>query len=180
MDDTYLLQRVQRWLHLRDCSGSESVITLLRLQTWFFGGTLNPSSNLSRIVGKWYDSNWFDLTPHDELVASFFRWLAQALGYVAWNIWTILNQKRYFGIQVKRWIQSDIYLGGKGRRGCRELEKKGVIDLGLSINKKIIKERVGQDTKIADFVLHLQLRKCKWNKGSGEKDELSRFIEKGK
>ena len=46
------------------------------------------------------------------------------------------------------------------RRGRRELEK-GVIDLGLSINKKIIKERVGQDTKIADFVLHLQLRKCK-------------------
>ena len=71
-------------------------------------------------------------------------------------------------------------MGGKGRRGCRELEKKGVIDLGLSINKKIIKERVGQDTKIADFVLHLQLRKCKSNKGSGEKDELSRFIEKGK
>ena len=69
-----------------------------------------------------------------------------------------MNQKRYFGIQVKRWIQSDIYLGGKRRRGCRELEKKGVIDLGLSINKKIIKERVGQDTKIADSVLHLQLR----------------------
>ena len=43
------------------------------------------------------------------------------------------------------------------KRGRQELEK-GVIDLGLSINKKIIKERVGQDTKIADSVLHLQLR----------------------
>ena len=27
-------------------------------------------------------SNCFDLTPHDELVASFFIWLAHALGYV--------------------------------------------------------------------------------------------------
>jgi hypothetical protein len=46
---------------------------------------------------------------------------------------------------------------GRKERATR-IRKKGVIDLGLSINKKIIKERVGQDTKIADSVLHLQLR----------------------
>ena len=59
-----------------------------------------------------------------------------------------MNPKRYL-------------FGMKGKERVSRIRKKGVIDLGLSINKKIIKERVGQDTKIADFVLHLQLRKCK-------------------
>ena len=59
-------------------------------------------------------------------------------------------------------------------------QAKGVVDLVSGIKKKIAKEKVGQYTKIENFILHLQLRKCNWNKGSGEKDELSRFIEKGK
>jgi len=68
---------------------------------------------------------------------------------ILWNSSQEMNPKRYL-------------FGRKGKeRVSRIRKKRGVIDLGLSINKKIIKERVGQDTKIADFVLHLQLRKCK-------------------
>ena len=67
---------------------------------------------------------------------------------ILWNSSQEMNPKRYL-------------FGRKGKERVSRIRKKGVIDLGLNINKKIIKERVGQDKKIADFVLHLQLRKCK-------------------
>ena len=44
-------------------------------------------------------SNCFDLTPHDELVAPFFRQLGLALGYVIWIYPNIFESERYFGIK---------------------------------------------------------------------------------
>ena len=47
-------------------------------------------------------SNCFDLTPHDELVALFFRRLGLALGYVVWIYLNIFESERYFGIKKSR------------------------------------------------------------------------------
>ena len=71
-------------------------------------------------MGKWYDSNWFDLTPHDELVASFFRWLAQALGYVAWIYLNIFESEKYFGIKNEG-MNSKLHLFGKKGETLRTL-----------------------------------------------------------
>ena len=47
-------------------------------------------------------SNCFDLTPHDKLVAPFFRQLGMALGYVVWIYLNIFESERYFGIKKPR------------------------------------------------------------------------------
>ena len=106
VDDTCLLQLVQHWLHRRDCSSNESVTIVLMLDSLVVLWILHPIW-----VGMWAGgtiSNCFNLTPHDELVAPFFRWLGQALGYmgtdhlnifeleeILWNLSQGMNPKRH-------------------------------------------------------------------------------------
>ena len=74
-------------------------------------------------------------------------------------------KKRGRDIHKDKFLMRDSRNDSGEKRVNRKVEsvekQQRVIDQGLTINKKILKERVGQNTKIVDFIFHLQLRKCK-------------------
>ena len=112
VDDTWLLQLVQRWLHRRVCSSSESVIILLRLDSLVVLWILRPT--WAEMLAGGTVSNCFDLTPHDKLVAPFFGRLGLVLGYVVWIYLNIFESERYFGIKNQGMNRKWHFLGKKG------------------------------------------------------------------
>ena len=161
IDDTCLLQLVQRWLHIHDCSGSECHSLT---QTWV-GGERNSSSNLSRNMRRWYsfqllrlDSSW---------------WTSSSILQTAWTgIRTRgTNHLNNFESEDILWnpsqeMNSKWYLFGDKGEGVVN-QGKGVVDLGSGIKQKIVKEKLGQYTKTENFTF-AKIRRCKWKEGQVE------------
>jgi len=172
VEDMCLLQFVQCWLHLRDCSGSESVITSLR-----------PNS----LVVLWI------LHSLEQECEQVVRFQLLELGS-SWRTSNSMLQMAWMGIRVRGtdnlnnfeseeilWNQnqgmnSKWYLFGDKGSGKRSSWPR------VGHQKKCQGESrsITQYTKIENFILHLQLRKCKWKEDHWKMGELSRLVKKRK
>ena len=173
VDDMCLLQFVQHWLHLRDCSGSESVITSLRPDSlvvlWIFHPTW---------TGMWTSGTIFQSLRLDSS-----WWTSSSILQMAWTgIRTRgTNHLKNFESEDILWnpsqeMNSKWYLFGDKGEGVVN-QGKGVVDLGSGIKQKIVKEKLGQYTKTENFTF-AKIKRCKWKGGQVEQVNCQGWLRK--